>query len=65
MNNGKKHLKIHDDAEKNQNILIGEILNMQVELLFNSVDNLQRYRKASYQTGTLWQADNRGPRLTG
>ena len=26
---------------------------------------LKRSRHASYRTGTLWQADYRGPRLTG
>ena len=27
--------------------------------------NFKRYRNASHRTGTLWQADYRGPRLTG
>ena len=36
-----------------------------VELPFNSAENFKITRNASYRTGTLWQADYRGPRLTG
>ena len=49
---------------------MGEILkyaynNIMYSYPFTLMRILQRFRNDSYRASTLWQADNRGPRLSG